>query len=167
MPAASAVRSPLSDAATRLRLGKRLARAGLTATERAVLGLRLRGLSHRQVAAAVSRSAARVEQLERQAVRKLTAVADAPRRVTVAAVLQSGRLGYLPERQEGRPLLVTTDEELHGDRRERRRARKADVPQSERRLEALATAMLAEAAKGALSEQRRGWYAEEAARLAG
>ena len=97
MSAASVVRSELSDAAARLKWGKRLASAGLTATERTVLGLRLRGMSYRQVAAAIRRSAARVEQLERQAIRKLTRVADQRRRVSVASVLQSGRL------VEGRP----------------------------------------------------------------
>jgi hypothetical protein len=39
--------------------------------------------------------------------------------VTVAAVLQSGRLDYLPQREAGRPVLLTTDEERHGDRKGR------------------------------------------------
>jgi hypothetical protein len=167
MGAASFVRSPLVDAATRMHLGKRLARAGLTELERTVLTLRLRGLSYRQAAQAVSRSSARVEQLERQAVRKLMAVAEAPRRVTVAAVLGSGRADYQAERVEGRPLLVTTDEELHGDRKDRPRVKRGDAPVSGRRLDDLATALLAEAAKGPLSDARRRWYADEAARLAG
>ncbi len=33
-----------------------------------------------------------------------------------SAILLGGRLDYLPRRVEGKPLLLTTDEELHGVR---------------------------------------------------
>jgi DNA-binding CsgD family transcriptional regulator len=160
MSAASAVRPALSEAATRLHLGKRFARAGLTAMERAVLSLRLRGLTYRLAAQAVSRSSARVEQLERRAVAKLVAVADVPRRVSVAAVLQSGRAAYRLE-----PGLGVSRDDLHAT--DGPQVRKCAVPPSERRLEALADALLAEAERGPLSDERRRWYADEAARLAG
>jgi hypothetical protein len=140
----------------------------LSEEQRAVLVRRLTGEAFGAIAAGAGTSRQRVKQVEQEALDTLARAAGKRRAgVTVAGVLSSGRAAYaLAGATEGQ---VTEGLPLGGMGQVRgtNRVRGWTRERVERRLDDLATAMLAEAEAGGLTPERRRHYERAAARIAG
>jgi hypothetical protein len=140
--------------------------AALTGNELQVMRRRLAGRSFGEIAEELPKpgggkySRQRVQQVEAQALRKLGATPE-----TIAVVHEQERIDRgLALRERGQRVRLV-EMTAGDDVPPRRRRTPSDRERAERRLYNLATRLLREARRGALSLARRQWYADAAAGL--